>query len=473
VRRVGACWRAGSRSGAVVGVAASRRLLAGAALAGLLLFGSAAGPLAAATITVRNDDAPGEGFNDPTPVGPVPGNAATTLGAQRLAAFRAAANEWGAKLESSVTIVVAAEMNALECSTSFGLLGFAGPQNSFRDFPGAPRANTWYPSALANALRGADNAPAEVEIFAEFNRGVDDDPFCIQGMDWYYGIGVPAPAGTFSFASTVLHELAHGLGFLTLVDLETGEKRLGRDDIFMTFLEDHSSGERWPTMSDFERMMSATDSGDLHWVGSQALAAADVLTAGVHPSGHVRMYAPATLAVGSSVSHWDTVVSPNELMEPFETGDDEDHVTTALLADLGWETAGGGGGGGGTDCVPSSTTLCIDDQGGDRRFQVEVEVDTVGGGGLHGAAKAIALAAVGVTRGGLFYFKSQGNPEVLVKVLNGCAVNGMYWVFWSAGTNAGLTITVTDTANGSERTYFNPDLFAAEPVQDTTAFPCN
>src|SRR5438093_8524133 len=46
----------------------------------------------AATITVINNDGPGEGLNDPTPVAPVGGNTGTTRGQQRLIAFQRAAD---------------------------------------------------------------------------------------------------------------------------------------------------------------------------------------------------------------------------------------------------------------------------------------------------------------------------------------------------------------------------------------------
>jgi hypothetical protein len=46
----------------------------------------------AVTVIVVNQDAGGEGFNDPTPVAAVGGNPATTLGAQRLNAFQHAAD---------------------------------------------------------------------------------------------------------------------------------------------------------------------------------------------------------------------------------------------------------------------------------------------------------------------------------------------------------------------------------------------
>ena len=94
-------------------------------------------------------------------------------------------------------------------------------------------------------------------------------------------------------------------------------------------------------------------------------------------------------------------------------------------------------------------------------------------GGVSGEARAIPLEGLGVSAGGLFWFFGQENPEMLVKVLDGCGVNGNYWVFYSAGTNVGFTVTVDDTATGRRRTYDNEDRTAAPPVQDTAAFSCN
>src|SRR4051794_4380206 len=80
----------------------------------------------AANITIMNADPPGVGFNDATPVAPVGGNTGTTLGQQRLNAFRAAADKWGATLSSTVTIRVNAVWTALTCTSTSAVLGSAG-----------------------------------------------------------------------------------------------------------------------------------------------------------------------------------------------------------------------------------------------------------------------------------------------------------------------------------------------------------
>ncbi|HVT14940.1 MAG TPA: serine protease [Thermoanaerobaculia bacterium] len=123
-------------------------------------------------------------------------------------------------------------------------------------------------------------------------------------------------------------------------------------------------------------------------------------------------------------------------------------------------------------CVPGATTLCIDDKPGDRRFQATVAFHTTQGGGISGAGHAIALSTLGVTQGGVFWFFGSSNPEMLLKVLNGCALGGSFWVFFAADTNAGFTLTVVDTTSGSQRVYTNADLHTAAPVQDTSALPC-
>jgi cysteine-rich repeat protein len=319
------------------------RLLA-VALA-LSLLPLEAGVADAAIITVVNDDTAGEGFNDPTPVAPVGGNTGTTRGAQRLIAFQYAADLWGARLRSDVEIRVLARFDPLSCSGTSAVLGQAGPISVHRDFVGAPVAGTWYHVALANGLAGVD-LDAGDDIDATFNSVYGAG--CAFPRGWYYGLDAsPNPVTETDFVSVVLHELGHGLGFSTFVDVRDtpcdgdpadGAKRLGFDDVYMLSLEDHSTTELWPGMTDAERVTSSTDTGDLHWAGAAVVAGSGGLTGGRHASGHVEMYAPNPLQCGSSVSHFSNVVTPNELMEPSYTGPTHDlTLTTALFVDLGWE----------------------------------------------------------------------------------------------------------------------------------------
>lgn len=124
-------------------------------------------------------------------------------------------------------------------------------------------------------------------------------------------------------------------------------------------------------------------------------------------------------------------------------------------------------------CVPSDTVLCIDDIPGDQRFQVTATFQTAQGGGVSGSAQAIPLAPEGPSHGGLFWFFSDQNPDMLVKIVNGCAIDDHYWAFVTAGTNVGYTVTVTDTTLANRtRSYTNPDRTVALPVADTSALSC-
>lgn len=443
-------------------------LVVAGTVAGILALGQGSAPIRAATLLLIDEDAPDVGFNDPTQVVPVPGNPGTTLGRQRRNAFQSALDTWGSLIDSDIVIRVHARFENLECDPDSGLLGAAAPFDFLRDFPGAPHAETWYPYALADSLAGVDLVPDEPDIIALFNRGLDEDPDCFTGFTWWYGTQGAVPPDMLPFASVVLHEIGHGLGFTSLVDPQTGQRAEDFDDIYMLFLEDHSRALLWSEMSDEERAASAADPGDLHWLGFGARGRASLLSEGPDETGHLPIYAPDPVEVGSSISHWDPVLSPDELMEPFLALGAQNLVTPGLLEDLGYrllevepET-----------CTPNTTTLCIDDEPGDARFRIEVDFVTLQGGGASGQGRAIPLSSLGVSSGGVFWFFSPDNPELLVKVIDGCSVNGHYWVFYSAGTNVGLLLTVTDTRTGRTFVATNSDRNPAPPVQDTQAFPC-
>jgi hypothetical protein len=112
-------------------------------------------------------------------------------------------------------------------------------------------------------------------------------------------------------------------------------------------------------------------------------------------------------------------------------------------------------------CVPSNTVLCLD--GG--RFAVEVEWEDFQGG--HGPGQVVPTSS---DDSGLFWFFAPANWELLVKVLDGCPVNGHHWVFAAATTNVAYTLTVTDTQTDDLWTFTNPAGQPAPAVTDTTAF---
>lgn len=328
---------------------------------------------ARSTMNITVVDGAGEGFNDPTVVAPVAGNPATTRGAQRLNALQAAANQWDASLNSPVTIEVHASFDEdLPCSSSSATLGVGGPAAGYAN-PSMPPPGIdpglIYPIALANKIIGADACPvagscmADHDINIRFNSLIDTT--CTFPADWYYGLDAMPPGSARDFYSVALHELGHALGFTTLVNPSTGAKPMiiimgtptPFDDPYMLHLEDHSTGMLFPVMTDAERAAATKSVHDLHWVGPAVAFASAFLTAGRTAAGHVEMYAPTMVATGSSLAHFNTVLTPNEVMEPSYTGPNHNiTLTRALLQDIGWNDCGNGAIDSGEGCDDGDAT---------------------------------------------------------------------------------------------------------------------
>jgi hypothetical protein len=249
----------------------SRRLVAAALAAGLLVAG-ASPLLAAAKITILNNNGVGVGFNDTTPAAPVGGNSGTTLGQQRLIAFQAAADMWGALLDSSVEIRIQSSFTPLSCDATSATLASSGPIQVVSDFQAAPFSNTWYVSALGNKIAGQDLLPNVDDIRANFNSNLGASN-CLSGTGWYYGLD-NNHGNNIDLVTVLLHEFGHGLGFLTLVDLSSGTEPQGRPDIFERNIVDNSTGKLWGSMSNGERAASAQNVRQVEWDGGHVFAAA-------------------------------------------------------------------------------------------------------------------------------------------------------------------------------------------------------
>lgn len=106
----------------------------------------------------------------------------------------------------------------------------------------------------------------------------------------------------------------------------------------------------------------------------------------------------------------------------------------------------------------------------DARFSVFVDFKFANGD--QGLAHAVPLGDGNSS--GYYWFFDVNNPEVLVKLIDGCAVNGHFWFFAAGLTNLEVKIGINDGQNGpgSTRTYTNPANTAFAPIQDTAALPC-
>ncbi len=283
-----------------------------ALIASLALAASTAAP--AATIVIVNTNAPGVGFNDPAPANPdAGGNISGTLGQQRLAVFLQAAETWGRLIESDVPIRIQAQMVNQTCGAGGTVLGSAGPISLQANFPNAPRPNTAYHVAQANSLAGQDLTPAANHISTNFNLAIDTG--CSTGtVSWWYGTNPEEtpPNDRIPLLPVVFHEIGHGLGFSAQVNLATGAYFSSSPTIWSNFLYDLETDKHWRSMSNLERVASATNDPDLVWSGgetnrytSRFLLPAPAVTvtapgsiAGVYPDVQTAAFGPPVPANG-------------------------------------------------------------------------------------------------------------------------------------------------------------------------------
>lgn len=216
-------------------------------------------------------DDPDTGFNDPA------------LGESRRAAMDFVANRWARKLGSGQVVNVQATFEELSCTEDGGtVLAAAGPTFVFKDFPrGDP--GVWYPGPMAEAIArddlsgGAPGNPADLVIF--FNSAIDEA--CLgDGTGYYYGLDGNTPDSEFSFVTVAMHEMAHGLGFLGLANLESGKLFQNDPDIFTTFMFDNDLGESWDEMRRKKRRKSAVNTGGVVFTGKKTRRGAKKLLEG-------------------------------------------------------------------------------------------------------------------------------------------------------------------------------------------------
>ena len=249
------------------------------------------------------------------------------------AAFQYAVDIWATILVSDVPIRVDASFQVLPPN----VLGSAGPTFIFSDFDESVKPDTWYISALADAIAGED--------LAETLDSVADAPDLrarfSSTFDWYYGTDLNTPSDQYDFVTIVLHELGHGLGFIGGASYndstKIGEVRIaGLPIIYSDFVE-NSGDTAILSLPDSSKILGEfLTSNDLFMTGENTVEA----YGGEEP----KIYAPAVWRQGSSYSHWDEdsfpAGDPNSLMTPFAGFAEADHrvgdITKGLFKDMGW-----------------------------------------------------------------------------------------------------------------------------------------
>ena len=199
--------------------------------------------------------------------------------------IQAAINVWSANFNSSVAIMVDASWGR---SNSWGVLGSARPGSFFSAFSGAPDPSLWYSSATANALAGKDLDKADPEIIIQVNSEAT----------WNMrGDGAPS-ASEYDLESVFIHELGHGLGFLSndAYDPYFGLGSLDQPTPFDAYLQT-SDGRRLADLPTPSKELGTALTSSLVWNGPLGIKA----NGGIKP----KMYTPSRYESGSSTSHLD------------------------------------------------------------------------------------------------------------------------------------------------------------------------
>ena len=283
-----------------------------------------------ATVVLVNDNAPGIGLNDPTPVAPVGGNTGTTLGQQRLNALQFAADIWGATIDTNVTVEILVSFVPLACNATGATLASAGTIYIWSDFPaigpfpGAEFPATWYGQALTNKRFGQDVNPVPIctntgnpctahadcalpapaglctnaDIRARFNLNLGA-PNCLAGLPFYLGLDNNHGSNSIDVVTTALHEFGHGFGFQQFASVVNGSQILGQTDIYGRQLLDTTTNKTWNQMTNAERAASAINARRVVWTGDQVeTEVPSVLDLGVP---NLRVNSPGSIAGNFSV----------------------------------------------------------------------------------------------------------------------------------------------------------------------------
>lgn len=244
---------------------ARNRAIRGVLATALGICGLAAVPLSPAraepiAFAFAFTDGPGVGFNDPV------------FGQQARDALATAGQIWGRRLASSYP----GETISVTAGFSNGCVAFGctpGAPGGFTTVPGfifgAGSAASDVPAALANHVLLTDLTPrtassAGAELNLSFN----------EAQEYFFGTELPPSTEPFDFIRIALHEIGHGLGFVSSVRADGSFAFVAGfgnvPHVYDRFVVDEF-GTPITAMTDAERLAAVTDPGNILWAGANGV----------------------------------------------------------------------------------------------------------------------------------------------------------------------------------------------------------
>ena len=286
----------------------------------------------------------------------LPVSASNTLSwtVEAKAALEYAVNIWAMLVKPTQKIVINACW--VDMGPPSGFISMSQPVSAHADFTGAPVTHTLYAAALANELAGTDlndhdgpdhdgdGVDADAEMVMVFNSN--------PSVNWYYGLDAQPPSNQYDFVTTVLHEMAHGLGFISTFYVgeemcgalgvgcwgtDPGDLLHGMPAIFDKFVVNQSNQLLVDTG------VFSNPSAELANALVQTLifSGANAKLTTITPT----LYTPNPFEPSSSILHLDEDTydgTPDQLLTPIiDIGTAQHHpgpIMLGMLKDIGWPT---------------------------------------------------------------------------------------------------------------------------------------
>jgi len=208
-------------------------------------------------------------------------------------AINAAIDVWSQNFASQVTVKVQV---VWERQASSGTLAAASPGKFHSNFKNIPDKDLWYASALADAIAGEDIEPTLPEVTIRINS--------TNGPMLYLGTDGNCPSSKYDLESMILHEMGHGLGFLSNSDYDNlfGYGSIQQPTPYDAYAQ-LGDGRRLMDLDSPSIALGTALTEPLVWSGPNGVRANN----GIKPA----LYTPKPYEVGSSVSHLDEATFAN------------------------------------------------------------------------------------------------------------------------------------------------------------------
>ena len=209
------------------------------------------------------------------------------------AAINSAVDVWSQNFTSQVPVKVQVQW---ERQSNAGILAAASPGKFHSNFKNIPDKDLWYASALADAIAGEDIEPTLPEVTIRINS--------TNGPMLYLGTDGNCPSNKYDLESMILHEMGHGLGFLSNADYDNlfGYGSIQQPTPFDAYAQ-VKDGRRLMDLDSPSIELGKALTEPLVWSGANGVRANN----GIKPL----LYTPSTYEGGSSVSHLDEATFAN------------------------------------------------------------------------------------------------------------------------------------------------------------------